>query len=326
MRVLAVTVMVLVAVPATAQVMTFNGGDLPYFTATGAGMHIWEKKGYVDFWVADVLDNEGKKVGTEDKLCVPTLGQQIYIYSMNCELGRLVVTQDEDSGAYVVTPNTARLANNLHIEVDGDNISVTFLTQQLDLTMNGYQSGWVLPKVSWQNSGDKTYTVPMDFTTTISTPGNTFGFSMDPSGLITVDSQPGTGALLVGGQNQMYFDGLVSFVVEGSIPGLQFTGNSGDMGGGDSLKDGETFTVLPGTYKLFNWDTARGDQSGWWVNGVNTDQVTIPSVITDDWGLSISWVNPANGDVYGMTVGSVPEPATMSLLALGGLALLRRRR
>jgi hypothetical protein len=41
---------------------------------------------------------------------------------------------------------------------------------------------------------------------------------------------------------------------------------------------------------------------------------------------SVNPTNPSNGDVYHIDVSQIPEPATIGLLSLGGLALLRKRR
>jgi len=53
-----------------------------------------------------------------------------------------------------------------------------------------------------------------------------------------------------------------------------------------------------------------------------------PTQVLGDWGLNMDenyvWANVDHASVF--SISGVPEPATLSLLALGGLALLRRRR
>lgn len=49
-------------------------------------------------------------------------------------------------------------------------------------------------------------------------------------------------------------------------------------------------------------------------------------VLTGKWSDGTSWIMPIQGNDSGATIRVVPEPATLSLLALSGLAFLRRRR
>ena len=89
---------------------------------------------------------------------------------------------------------------------------------------------------------------------------------------------------------------------------------SGDL----SIDSGATLaltgtTVLPGTYTLFeNFYTTAPDITG-----------TFGTVTYNGGALPASWTLHYNGDSITL---EVPEPATMGLLAIGGAALLARRR
>ncbi len=51
------------------------------------------------------------------------------------------------------------------------------------------------------------------------------------------------------------------------------------------------------------------------------------AAIAGDWTLSIrDWSGGDSGSISGWTIEATPEPSTLGLLAIGGLALLRRRR
>ncbi|NJL70908.1 MAG: PEP-CTERM sorting domain-containing protein [Candidatus Competibacteraceae bacterium] len=71
--------------------------------------------------------------------------------------------------------------------------------------------------------------------------------------------------------------------------------------------------LLPGTYTLLQWTgTLTQNPSG----TLGFD----PSVNTSIWSYNLDTVNKV------LTVTVVPEPATLSLLGVYGLTLLRRRR
>ncbi len=80
--------------------------------------------------------------------------------------------------------------------------------------------------------------------------------------------------------------------------------------------------TLDATYtNVIRWGDGAFSVGDYWVLNANSNTATFGQTTYIDY---IRWVDTAVAD--GDTLGAVPEPATMSLLALGGLALLRRRK
>ena len=63
--------------------------------------------------------------------------------------------------------------------------------------------------------------------------------------------------------------------------------------------------------------------TGLWLNG---DEVLGTGILSGKWFDDTPWTVTISENTAGATILAVPEPATLSLLTLGGLAVLRRRR
>jgi len=92
--------------------------------------------------------------------------------------------------------------------------------------------------------------------------------------------------------------------------------------------------ILEETLRLYWWDEGRtewtlaGNPSNNAKNPLAEFVLGAPTDELGDWGLDMTgdyvWANIDHASVY--APAGVPEPSTLTLLALGGLAVLRRRR
>jgi hypothetical protein len=81
-----------------------------------------------------------------------------------------------------------------------------------------------------------------------------------------------------------------------------------------------SFSSGPGTFNLINSLSGPGGADPWWNTGLSV--VRIDDAVNS---LTVNF-NHTAGDGAGVNIGVItPEPATLGMLALGGLAVLRRR-
>ncbi len=93
--------------------------------------------------------------------------------------------------------------------------------------------------------------------------------------------------------------------------------------GADRAGNNPSFRINDGDWMLFEGATVAADVHNWWDYAGLTGNFT--DVITVDYYLG-DW-NPGYSPRIGAVVAlEVPEPLTISLLSLGSLALLRKRR
>ena len=101
----------------------------------------------------------------------------------------------------------------------------------------------------------------------------------------------------------------------GSTPAIRRAPLTGDPGGGELLVSG---LVKPRALVL---DTSEGRM--YWTD-YGTGVIQSASMTGGPVDTLLTGLGTGSNGPYGLAI--TPEPATMSLLALGGLALLRRRR
>lgn len=179
--------------------------------------------------------------------------------------------------------------------------------------------------------------------------GQTFGFDNGPAGLQVVSGlgggqsllvSRGTGAVLSADPNVQYAPGDANFGVPPRVDGLTYDVATGTWYAADTLQNSlAIFNPITGflnTIGLLGIDASR-------LNGLDmcgTMYLGTPAASSDPQA-NLYWVNPMTGmanligqigqpgDDYlirGLTVCCIPEPSSLTLLALGAFGLLVARR
>jgi len=193
----------------------------------------------------------------------------------------------------------------------------------------GDQTAGVVPVGNWNDyvgsSGSMALKDSVGNATAASFAFSSSGNSILWAGGVGIPGDPGSTAMLTG---HIYEGGWTGIVLSGAFEGIPYAEydlyvyyNS------SAVTNAQTFTIRGTTMSLIGFenpgaDAALVDSQNGTVDGnyVVFSGLTGADVIVD--------ASSAAGYVYmsGFQVVEVPEPLTMSLLAMGGLALIRRRR
>jgi len=279
----------------------------------------------------------------------------VFTFSMlnGVGFGQFRVQGSVEAGYSLVPLNTQAENNFFPATVGGDgNLTLKLNTVPLTFNVGGFESGWRIPQIvagADQHTGNKTYVLPMVFTA-----GFEYGMSPYPSfgrgadGIVYLNSTASPLTIETGTTGFTVAEGSIKTLkwecanlpADLTISFGQAAGGQGGAGLGTLLADaGDAYTFLAGSYYV----------ALSYLNGNSLFQgkvcpiLTIPSDFENAAGWTLTergyektiLLQPTNDGAalhpvdYYVTFWypvNVPEPATMSLLALGGLALLRRKR
>jgi len=219
-----------------------------------------------------------------------------------------------------------------------------FITYPVTLNLSGYTGGWFMQDVNYdpRDATVWSYSLPVTMREgdayVLRTPGTEARFTLGIDGKPTV-TVPGTAGLAYdesAGELKLTNVADITYTWTSSIENenwasVQWWADWGlSMGGGDKKGQEGTMGFIPGVDYSIGWYSLDyyNQFGGTWDNR----SFSIPADPTG-WSQTFTYTVPPYegndaGRVYTLTLTgpAIPEPATMSLLTLGGLALLRRRR
>jgi len=220
-----------------------------------------------------------------------------------------------------------------------------FVTHPVTFDLNGYTGGWHIQDVHWDPRSATVWTYSLPATVregdvyTIRTPGTEAArFTLGTDGKPTV-TQPGSAGLVFDdASGALMFTNVVPItytwacsdesVDVGNLP--WYPGWPGGTGGGGDKRGAEgTLGLIPGAAYNIGWYSL--DYYNKFGGAWDDQNFAVPDDPTG-WSCVLTYRVPDNIEtsarVYTLTLAgpAIPEPMTMSLLTLGGLALLRRRR
>ena len=333
-RALVVMVSVVVVSSAAAQVpITIDPGDYSLGEFRGSDRFQWNASPLIDDERDGLFGHDGNhRYGPQGakvnpgtvRISISSIGShpQIFVGDFDVDASG-VITSDYEGTVFTIDGSTIRL-----------------ITHEVLIDMGRYNGGWKIPSVnhhvraSHGPNGLFAYNLPVTTTGAyvVLTPGSTKDglykdavFTVDASGQVTV-TEPGAAGLEMKGGKLTFtnvFD--VEYQWErsdGESFGVSWWAGGGEMAGGDDKGVSGTLGLVPGIYDI-GWHSLP---AGTWDNNDNAFEFTG----NDDYWTKTLTYTANDGLIYtlALTYGTppIPEPATMSLLALGGLAILRRRK
>jgi sulfatase modifying factor 1 len=215
---------------------------------------------------------------------------------------------------YVSFWDACRFANWLH---NGQRTGAqdAGTTERGAYTLDGYNGGdgWTI-----RRSADAKYAVPSEdewYKAAYYNAATATYFDYPTSS----DTAPGRDMADASGNNANYYTGSGNYPIDSG----KYTTVAGEFQNSDS-----PYGTFDQGGNVLEWnDTGVLSGSGWSLRGVRGGSFDYP-----DWKVIAAYrggAGPANENEdnrYGFRVAEVPEPATLGLLALGGLLALRRRR
>ena len=339
LRAWVVAVAVLSAGSAMAVDVVFYPGEVGDSTVT--------REHYTAFWGRYYLDNTAYWGNEAYRDGAPTFTMNaddtktMYLYENKAYAGSFTVISDgldgNGLGKYTLAPNP----NFVGVwNEDTQKLTVTLQTVKVNFDVSGYQSSWYIYSSNLQHwEGNQPIILPKVFSGVMfSAPNGNTSISRAAGGEYTIAGLPFTGGPISTAEDKLTLDkdGLVAISlrydatdlggwIKFSGPGMGGTGT--ELQFADAIKldnqdNNKTYTVLPGyTYEIYSWLTGQGFT-------IENGTVEVPSTFEKAWEHTVTFVkgDERRNVTFSIAAVPVPEPATMSLLALGGLAMLRRRR